>query len=94
MTQHDITHKSRQAFNITYILFTIICVLAWIICGMMIPELIIKPRLEAKIIARAKKFPELDNPRLNLFPVIYNLETHMISPFYTNFENCFGVSYF
>ena len=94
MTQHDIFHKSREPFNITYILFTVMCILAWITGGIMVPELIIKPRLEAKIIARAKGFPEPGNRHLNLFPVIYNQETHMISPFSTTFENCFGVSSF
>lgn len=60
----------------------------------LISELVIKPKLEANIIARATRFPESDTPRLQFLPVIYNKETKRISSFTINFHNCCGLAYF
>jgi hypothetical protein len=95
MTQQDNNPpKQRDPLSPAFFLFTLIFVLAWTTWWLLFTELVINPRLEAQILARAKSFPELDQPHFDFFPVIYNQETHMISPFNTTFDKCFGLSHF
>lgn len=95
MTQQDDNPpKQRNPISPAFFLFTLIFILAWSAWWFLFTELVINPRLEAQILARAKSFPELDQPHFDFFPVIYNQETHMISPFNTTFDKCFGLSHF
>ena len=92
--QESISGVRRTSFNIPFIIFAVIFLIIWITGWFLSPSLIIEPRLKAKILARAKSFPDAAIPRLNFLPIIYNQETHMISSFNTNFENCVGLFFF
>lgn len=92
--EESVSGVRRTSFNIPFITFAVIFLFTWITGWFLSPSLIIEPRLKAKILARARSFPDAAIPRLNLLPVIYNQETHVISSFITNFEKCLGLFYF
>src|SRR5438552_1073049 len=92
--QESTSEKRRTSFNVPFIVFAAIFIFTWMTGWLLSPSLIIEPRLEAKIVATAKSFPDAETPRFNFLPVIYNQETHMVSSFNTNFKNCLGLLYF
>src|SRR5438045_7970312 len=86
--QESFSSNRRKSFNIPFITVSIIFLLTWVIGWLLSPSLIIEPRLNAKILSRARSFPDAAISHLNFYLVIYNQETHMISSFNTNFGNC------
>src|SRR5271154_5270538 len=58
-------------------------------------SLILQPKFNEYLLAKAKGHPDMTSPRLNFFPIPYNYFTHAASQFtVSSLESCLGLSPF
>src|SRR5271170_3948409 len=89
------TSRRNHALGNTFLLVGFLCSVFLVILVLGFYSLILQPKFNEFLLAKAKGHPDVTSPRLNFFPIPYNYFTHAASQFtVSSLESCLGLSPF